>query len=359
MRSLNKYTVAPAEEWTKLFKRNSGWFGGDGIFSFSLDGKESFNVPKDSLIIYFSDTFIGEVIQGKPKKYKMIHNSFARYLDNGVLEFFYNLDQKGVPSSLFSPDNEVEDSYFFWLGDGFVNKDINSSIYIFAYHVKWTGDNVFDFIEPDVSIIKIKNNSHSLFNDYKILPTPLHVIHSSWGYVNFGAGIFVNTEWSGSPEPDGNIYVYGCMDKDKKMVVARVESNKFESFNHWEYWDGKEWQGDSQKIVPITNNVSNELSVTPLKDGRYILVFQLMGLSDTIACRIGDSPWGPFGDVIELYKTPESLKGLYTYNAKAHPVLSKPDKLLISYNTITYDFWNDIKLDAHIYRPRFINLDLS
>ena len=54
-----------------------------------------------------------------------------------------------------------------------------------------------------------------------------------------------------------------------------------------------------------------------------------MGLSDTIACRIGDSPWGPFGDVIELYKTPESLKGLYTYNAKAHPVLSKPDKLFI------------------------------
>ena len=121
MRSLNKYTVTPAEEWTKLFKRNSGWFGGDGIFSFSLDGKESFDVPKDSLIIYFSDTFIGEVIQGKPKKYKMVHNSFARYLDNGVLDFFYNLDQKGVPSSLFSPGNEVEDSYFFWLGDGFVN----------------------------------------------------------------------------------------------------------------------------------------------------------------------------------------------------------------------------------------------
>ena len=143
-----------------------------------------------------------------------------------MIQFFYNLDQKGVPSSLFSPDNEVEDSYFFWLGDGFVNKDINSSIYIFAYHVKWTGDNVFDFIEPDVSIIKLKNNSHSLFNDYKILSTPLHVIHSSWGYVNFGAGIFVNTEWSGSPEPDGNIYVYGCMDEEAFNYDSSANTNQ-------------------------------------------------------------------------------------------------------------------------------------
>ena len=44
------------------------------------------------------------------------------------------------------------------------------------------------------------------------------------------------------------------------------------------------------------------------------------------------------------------------YNAKAHFNLSAPNELLISYNTITPNFWIDIKEDAHIYRPRFIKI---
>jgi len=358
---LKNYIVTPADEWTQLFKRSSGWFGGDGIFSFSMNGVESENNPLDSSVIYFSDTFVGDVVNGKPQNYSMVHNSFAKPSKGNFgkqdLIFYYNSDIKGKPTSFFKPKIVQGDSCFFWLGDGFVNRDIDSTIYIFAYHVKWTGENVFDFTEPDVSIIKINNNTQFPFKDYKQMKTPFHLEHPSWGSVNLGAGIYVNTDWSGAPYPDGFIYVYGCMDKDKKLVVARVKSDKFESFAAWEYWDGKNWQGKSNNIAPITNNVSNELSVTHLKDGRYLLIFQFMGISDTVACRVGESPWGPFGDIIDLYKTPESANGLLTYNAKAHPVLSEPKKLLISYNTISYDFWNDIKDDAHIYRPRFIKLE--
>ena len=81
-----------------------------------------------------------------------------------------------------------------------------------------------------------------------------------------------------------------------------------------------------------------------------------MGLSDKVGMRIATVPVGPFSDIIEIYTTPEWKEGLWTYNAKAHPNLSKPGELLISYNTITADFWNDIQKDAHIYRPRFIKL---
>jgi hypothetical protein len=34
--------------------------------------------------------------------------------------------------------------------------------------------------------------------------------------------------------------------------------------------------------------------------------------------------------------------------------LSRPGKLLVSYNTITLNFWEDIQKDATIYHPRFI-----
>jgi hypothetical protein len=107
---------------------------------------------------------------------------------------------------------------------------------------------------------------------------------------------------------------------------------------------------------PICNAVSNELSVTPLPDGRFALVFQVMGLSDKVGMRIGNSPVGPFGPIREIWKTPEMDQGLFCYNAKAHPNLSKPGELLVSYNTITFDFWNDIQKDAHIYRPRFVKI---
>jgi hypothetical protein len=106
----------------------------------------------------------------------------------------------------------------------------------------------------------------------------------------------------------------------------------------------------------ITKAVSNELSVTPLDDGRYLLVFQVLGISDKVGIMIGASPVGPFSEIQEIWRTPEIDDGLLPYNAKAHPALSKPGELLISYNTISFDFWNDIKKDAHIYRPRFIRM---
>ena len=96
--------------------------------------------------------------------------------------------------------------------------------------------------------------------------------------------------------------------------------------------------------------------MTPLKNGKFLLVFQVLGLSDKVGVRIADSPVGPFSDIIEIWKAPEWDKGLWTYNAKAHFNLSKPGELLISYNTITADFWNDIQKDATIYHPRFIRL---
>ena len=66
---------------------------------------------------------------------------------------------------------------------------------------------------------------------------------------------------------------------------------------------------------------------------------------------------GPFGEIHEVYTCPEyTEKGLFPYNAKAHYHLSQPGELLVSYNTITFDFWEDIQKDASIYHPRFVRV---
>ncbi len=61
-----------------------------------------------------------------------------------------------------------------------------------------------------------------------------------------------------------------------------------------------------------------------------------------------------------IYTAPEDgiSPNTYTYNAKAHPHLSTPDRLLISYNVNTFDFFEHFS-NADIYRPRFVWLPLD
>lgn len=356
------FQVESAPDWDAMLMRDSGWIAADGIFSIPLDGKDTGCAGEKKILILFSDTFVGKVKNGVPQEgLTMVNNSVA-YVngcapDPANIEFHINKDEKGQPATFFVPDNaNSREGQYYWMGDGFVNQAKNGTLYVFAYHVEMTGPNVFDFREPNVSLLAIEHPDQPPFHTARQIVTPLHFDHPAYGEGNMGAGIYVNTEWAGAPDPDGYIYIYGCVGDDKNLVVARVEAEFIEEFGQYTYWNGKEWVSDINEMAALTNAVSNELSVSPLPDGRFILTFQVMGLSEKVGCRIGDSPIGPWGDIIELYTTPESDQGMFTYNAKAHPALSKPGELIISYNTITFDFWEDIKKDANIYRPRFIRL---
>lgn len=355
------YRVEAAPEWTALFHRTSGWFGADGIFSIPLDGNDA-QTAKDTTLLIFSDTYIGEVQDGKPLPgNKMVNNTVA-YVnglkpDPDQITFHYKQATDGSPETFFVPNNpNSKPGQYYWLGDGFVNRAMNNTLYLFGYHVEMTGPGVFDFVEKDVSLIAVPDASAPPFEGHRQLVAPFQVANETLGEGHLGAGMYVNTEWAGAPEPDGYVYVYGCIGGDKNLVAARARAEQFESFDTWEYWNGKEWQADINQLAAITNAVSNELSVSALPDGRYILVFQVLGLSDKVGIRFGESPIGPFGEIEEIWRTPEFDEGIWCYNAKAHPALSQPGELLISYNTITADFWNDIQQDAHIYRPRFIRM---
>ncbi len=359
-----EYTVEAAPEWTNLFYRNSGWFGADGIFSIPLSGVDKVgNLDNSETLLLFSDTYIGEVKDGKPEPGNLMVNNTVAYVQGNTpspdnIQFFYKKGKDGQPETFFVPQNTGGKKQHFWLGDGFVNQERDNTLYVFAYHIEITGPDVFDFMEPDVSLIALPAGSRPPFERQRQIKTPLHLELPEVGTGNFGAGVLVNTKWAGAPHPDGYVYVYACVgQQDKNLLAARVKPKDFEDFSKWRYWDGLSWNADIQQLKPVTNAASNELSVTPLPDGRYALVFQVLGLSDKVGMRIGSSPVGPFGEIQEIWRTPEADdEGLFCYNAKAHPNLSQPGELLISYNTITLDFWKDIQKDAHIYRPRFIRL---
>ena len=358
-----QYTVEAAPEWTNLFYRKSGWFGADGIFSIPLSGMDkNNNEGNDSTLLLFGDTYIGEVRDNKPQPGNVMVNNTIAYIkgnepDATKIHFRYKQAADGTPQSFFVPKTSTNSKpQLFWLGDGFINKEKNNELYLFGYKVERTGAGVFDFIEPGVSIIAVKDATRPPFADHRQLETSLHINNKTLGEGNMGAGILVNTKWAGAANPDGYVYVYGCMGQDKNLLVARVKPADFEDQKQWRFYDGNSWSENINDLKPVTNGVSNELSMTPLPDGRFLLVFQVMGLSDKVGMRIAATPVGPFSAIKEIYTTPEWKEGIWTYNAKAHLNLSKPGELLISYNTITADFWNDIQKNAHIYRPRFIKL---
>jgi hypothetical protein len=361
------FTVEDAPEWTSLFNRTSGWFGADGIFAIPQNGIDKLSDSTETVLL-FSDTMIGEIENGKPKEgYVMIHNSIAT-LDGAEpkkqnIKFDWDKNSNGAPESLFIPNTPAsKNGDYYWLGDGFVNQELNDKTYIFGYRIRDVkGVSTFGFEHVGSTFIIIPKGSKPPFKDQKQIDIPFFTHGENVSEsMAFGSGIFVNTAKAGVTNPDGYVYVYGVRGKEKNLVAARVLPKDFEKFSEWKFWDGSNWVAEMGKVANITNHVSNELSVSPLADGRYALFFQVDGISSIIGVRLASSPVGPFGPIINVYDCKDSLtsKEIFAYNAKAHPALSKPGELLVSYNVNSFDFHNDIKLFPNLYRPRFIRVKL-
>jgi len=351
-----KYTLEEAPEWTSLFVRTSGWFGADGIFAIPANGARN-KSPKSNAqnMLIFSDSMIGKIEDGKllPGS-RMVHNTVAYIQGNQPkdenIKFYWDTTAKGRPTSLFIPKTpSAEAKDYYWLGDGFVNTELGNT-YIFASRMRnMNTTSEWSFKGMGTNLIILPKDSKPPFKDQRQVETPLD---------DFGAGIFVNTKQSGAPSPDGYVYVYGVKGRGN-LVVSRVLSKDFENFSEWRFWDGRSWNTDITKAAYLTEGVSHELSVSPLPDGRYVLVFQINGMSADVGLRLGASPIGPFGPIIKLYTAKTESSKFYTYNAKAHPSLSAPGELLISYNQNAFDYSNQLKLFPNLYHPFFLRLKFN
>lgn len=366
--TLISFSVRDADEWTRMFYRKGDWFGADGVFSFSMDGKEHIGAGQDGkTLLTFSDTMTGNIEGDTVYNFKMVNNSVAFiegiYPSEEHMEILLNRDKEGRPTNFFSPEtpNSNPEEYY-WMGDGFINKEDGNSLNIFGYRVVDHSEASWDFEQVGVTLIIIPGGEiEPPFETQKQIDAPLYIDNPDIGKGTLGSGVYVNTAWAGAPNPDGYVYVYGLVDPNKQLVVGRVKPAVFKDFDKWRFWDGSSWSRDINEIKPVTDRVSNELSLTPLRDGRYLLTFQLDGIGEYTAIRIADSPVGPFGPVQKIRKVPELSEspGIIPYNAKVHPVLSTEDELLISYNTITLDYFNDILSYPHSYRPRFFWLKIG
>jgi len=354
--------VEPAPEWDAVFDTTSGWTGADGIYAIPLNGVERPGAlaTTDTLFL-FSDTFIGDVnALGERENASLVNNTLG-FLPAGSfpqgMQFFWD-DSGPQPAAMFVPNTpEADPDDWYWFADGIV---LGDKVHVFAQRMRYEpGAPGFSFARSgmariDMPLAQPWNTQAAVQVDAPI-SWPARPHRSE---VFFGACLMANTQAAGAPHPDGYIYIYGMEDipLNKKLMAARVLPQDFTNFAAWRYWNGSQWVANAADAVGMTGRMSSELSVTPLPDGRFALIFQVDTLSRTTAVKIGDSPVGPWSAKIDLWTavTPPGID-VFTYNAKAHPHLSDPGTLLVSYNINATDFWDHFRY-ADIYRPRFFRI---
>lgn len=358
------YTAEPAPEWDALFDRESGWTGADAVYSVPLDGDDRHGAagPKTETLWLFGDTAIGDVApDGRRLAGTEIVNNTVAFLTGSEpnpdqISFLWRGQRSNDPLPVFvptTPNAEPEDWY--WPMDGLV---LERTLHLFMLRLR--KDGAF-FAIVGVALVSLDLNSEDPYGTHQQVDTPLfREATAAWLEAHFGQAILVNTKAAGAVNPDGFVYIYGqeASQPVKGMVAARVLPEQLTDFTAWRYWDGFGWSELIEDAVPITNRISTEFSMSPLPDGRFVAVFQADGLGADVAIRVGDSPVGPFGPMRRIYRCPEVDLDpeIFVYNAKAHPHLSQPGELLISYNVNTFDFFGDFFRYADIYRPRFIRL---
>src|SRR5918993_1758122 len=176
-----KFTVEAAPEWSRLFNRTSGWFGGDGIFSIPQTGVDSVNAGQtDKTFLFFSDTQVGEIRNGAlVPGWSIINNSVAIIEGNDPMESKINFSWKtsaiNKPAALFVPNTPLSvPNDYYWLGDGFVNQELQNETTILSYKIRPVNTG-FGFAVMGSSIITIPAGSTPPFNDAKQTDSPLFV----------------------------------------------------------------------------------------------------------------------------------------------------------------------------------------
>lgn len=364
------YSAVAAPEWTALFDapfgQSDGWSGADGVYTLPMNGDERFGSGDATKTLWlFSDTFVGGV---RPDGSRiagtvMVNNTGAMLTgaapDPLALQFNVRRDAAGKAVSMVVP---AQADQWYWPVDGLVWK---GKVRLYASRMKLGDGGAFNFAQAGVDLLTAPATDPAPFlGNYTRKTLPLFAPRNgAIGEIAYGVATMPLLAQAGAPNPDGFLYVYGVRSDDynKKLLVARVRPDAITKPTAYRFWNGTAWVTDINQSAPVANRMGAELSVTPLPDGRYMVVHQLDTLSSTVAVRYGASPIGPFGKPIPIWLCPEDdmTPDTFVYGAKAHPHLSAPGELLISYHVNTFDFWENFTAGgSDIYRPRFIKLPL-
>lgn len=340
----------PAPEWERLFQRQRGWVGSDCAYSVPLsDGRT---------LWLFGDTWWGQVHGGKRVNSTLVMgNSIAvqhgKTPRDAQLEFVFGKMQGDKPTAFLSPRMPVG---WFWFGHGTTE---GKKLWLFLTHIVPTGEpGVFGFRSNGAWLAQIPDCSgHPL--RWRVLLHQLPFYHRTDNlHIVFGSAVWADARWT---------FVYGTRDDrshtplKRALLVARVPKGRLLDFTRWQFWTQKGWSSAWRESAPIGDDIGAEFSVNYVpKLRRWTLVYSPATLAPEVRVRWAPSPTGPWSEPQTAYHCPDVQRGrrVFCYAAKAHPQLSAPDELLVTYATNSFEL-SEVVNDASLYVPRFVRLRFS
>jgi len=324
--------------------QRAGDTAGPGQWS-GADGTSSVRLPDGRIAWFFSDTYLGPVNPDGSRP-------AARFARNSVVV----QDRDGfttVPGQVNPPAGVPG---WYWAGEGRVQ---NGRVVVFYHRLNGSGAE-WDFTEQGVALATFSLPGLRLESVRELpaaWPPPARTP------VMWGAALFDDGPWT---------YVYGYRghldraDRPKWLYAARAPRGRLADPASWRYDTGGGWSPDPARAAELPTRVDSGFGVTRAGD-RYALVTRRpsadLGDGAVIAYLAG-SPAGPFRDADSavIYRAPETASGWFVYQARVHPELGGPGRVVFSYNV------NTSLVDgrcvpqnlrqASVYRPRFVSAPL-
>jgi hypothetical protein len=324
--------------------RQYGDSGGQGSWA-GADGTYSVPVPGGHDAWLFNDTFLGPVNadQSLPSTAGFIHNSVVLTSPRATrIGTFITGGTRQDPQSLVGPTNSPPTPngtapYWYWNTDGVVDA---GHLYVFEAKIGPTDSPPpFDFAQTGMAVA-----------EFSLPGMRLESVTPTYGGsdVSWGVQLLREGPW---------IYIYGVESgtSGKEVHLARARSGHL--LGPWQFSTGSGWSSDPAASAPLLGNVGSSYGVAKV-GGQYVLATTDSYLDPQIYLYTAPTPAGPFTGGTKIYTPPEASQGLYTYNVAAHPELTGPGKLVLSYNVNSFSL-SDLYANISNNRARFITVSFA
>jgi hypothetical protein len=374
--SLAEAVADPA--WDRVFDRSEGWIGGDAIYSVPL--------PDGDILWLFADTYLGRASERRRQPgTRMVNNTLARHAlaaagsapDPQSVRFLWGSPPDAVePKAWIEPDPALMPAdgsaahEWYWVADGIVAPRASGGerLILFLWRIARTGDDVFGFRGAGCALATIDN----LADDWTVWRPKqfkiTHVLGTSSDQRRRPPEIAWGSEVLLHVEPDARqfLLIYGYRQPFKaatKLVLARAPADAVEQMQRWQFRTADGWSPRLDDAASLAEGVTTEFSVTRLEapeNSLWVLVQSEPWFGTRILARTALTPFGPWSAAKPVYQVPsiDPKKKHFTYAAKAHPELSRPGELLVSYVVNSFDF-AESSTNADIYRPRFVRVPVG
>jgi len=324
--------------FTNLFKRTEGWIAGDGGYSIPIG--------QNKTLWTFGDSYMDCYDPVTKKVPCLFQARNAAIIINALnpADQLTLINNEGDPTFFeFGTDRK----YWFWPSSGFMNKD---TIYIFQSRLMSTGvPGMWGFAGVDSNYVAKIHTSDLSKIRYSIIP--------SRNGINFGISVIREGRFT---------LVYGIKSNGfgNDVFVARFRSG--EIYSAWQYFDGKRWTTDLNRISKIHAEFTSSFYICKIEN-RFILITTEFSVGcdqgKNIFVATSDKPFGPFTGQHSVWQVDDTLNGHYPffYVANAHPEFDNGKKeLLITYCINSYGDCVETcingRMDPDVYRPKAIRV---